>query len=389
MSPDCDSSFARARRFALAAVAALLVGCAGPQLTPWRPTPGPNDRLSPGQVERLAVARALVDQRDALGAVRVYEAALDRDDLHVGIARALQEARLAALERGEQWSDFEAWVAADPERGVGPPATLLWRWYDHRARAAEAGGANAVVERLMAARLDPDDPASLRQLDELLEQNSDCIWVHLGRASTLLRMGRLGEARSALDRALELDLGHAPTRRLEALLLAREGEGEAYVLALERWLDETADDPLVTAAERDRASLDLAAAYLDRGRFRAARDRLDELIESPQFDELASEPRYEAFLLRAAAREGRSDFRGALDDAERARVEAPARVEPWVQIAILQQHRLGDPQAADAAWAQVEALAAQVPADERLPAFLQALRARVERANAVVDGVQP
>lgn len=374
--PPARRAAGLARIVALALLAAAAAGCSSTRLTPWNATPGPYDRLSPGQVERLGAARTLLDQRDALGAVRVLESAQDRDSLHVGIAVALQEARLAALERGDHLPAVEAWRADQRPDADDAPAELLWRWYDAAAR--ERG---EVVARLMAARLDPDVRASLRQLEELAADEPGCIWAHLGRAHALLQLGRLGESRAALEVALGLDAGHPRTRRLEALVLAREGEDQTAIAALERWLKETADDPLVTAAERDRAELDLAAALVEAERYRPAQRRLDDLIESTRFDNLDARPRYHAFVLRAAAREGRGDFEGALEDAERARVEAPTRLLPWVQIAILREHRLGDPDAAREAWLMVEQLAVEAPDEDRIGAFLYAQRARVERAR--------
>ncbi|QDU68863.1 tetratricopeptide repeat protein [Engelhardtia mirabilis] len=363
-------------RLAVLLLAALVAACSSPRLSPWIEQPGPYDRLSPGQDERLSVARALLDQRDAVGAARVLETAQRRDPLHAGIAVCLQDARLAAVLRGDQLQELEAWREANRSQEQDAPDELLWRWYDAIARERAE-----VVDRLLAARLDPDARASLRQLEVLSLDEPGCIWAHLGRAHTLLKLGRLSEARRALDTALELDPGHARTRRLEALVLAREGKDELAVEALERWLEKTADDPLVGATARDRAELDLAAALLEAERYKAARKRLDRLIGDPHFDDLDVEPRYQAFVLRAAAREGRGDFSGARDDADRARVEAPTRLLPWVQIAILEEYRLGNPDAAAVAWRRVEELAVDAPDADRIGAFLYGQRARVERAR--------
>ena len=372
-------------RIAVLLLAALVAACSGPRLSPWIERPGPYDRLSPGQSERLGVARALLDQRDAIGAVRVLEAAQRRDPLQAGIAVCLQDARLAAVLRGDELDEVETWRRANRPMDEDPPGELLWRWYDAIARERAE-----VVDRLMAARLDPDTRASLRQLEVLSEDEPGCIWAHVGRAHTLLKLGRLTEARKALDVALEMDPGHARTRRLEALVLAREGKDEYAVAALERWIEKTADDPLVGAGARDRAELDLAAALLEAERYSAARRRLDRLIGATQFDDLDTQPRYQAFVLRAAAREGGGDFVGAREDAERARVEDPARLLPWVQIAIIEEYRLGNPEAARAAWLRVEQLAVDAPDNDRIGAFLYGQRARVERARleAVLGGAE-
>jgi tetratricopeptide (TPR) repeat protein len=362
-------------RLALA-VGLWLVGCAGPQLSPWVPDPGPYDRLGPGQTERLQAARRAADEGDLEGAIRTLEEVALRDPLHAGVAIALQETRLKLLQRGGRLPALDQWRERHRPLDDAPPATVLWQWYLARARTT-----GEAIDRLLAARLEPDRRAATFQLEELVRDEPDLAFGHVGLAHAYLLGGEIAAARRSLDAALALDPGQVRARRLEAPLLAREGQVPLSLKALERWLERTADDPLVSAADRDAVQLELAAALLDAERFGPARARLDRFIDGPRFDVLPAELRSQAYLLRAAAAEGQGRYREARDDAERASREVPEKVLPYVQIAILEEYRLGNPAAAREAWAAVEERAGNAPSEDSLGAFLYAQWARVGGAR--------
>jgi Tfp pilus assembly protein PilF len=294
----------------------------------------------------------------------------------VPLALALQDARLEHLEAGGSLDFLDAWLERHPDRRDADPARELWSW--HLSRSRTDGGS---LDRLLTARLEPDRAGALYQLRLLSEEYPDDPWPWLGVAHAELRLGHVGEARAALERALELDPSNPRAHRIECLLFARSGEERAAVLALERWLERTSDDPLTSPAERVAVELELAAALLDAERFQAARVRLDLFLDPARALGLDLGARYRAHLLRAAALEGLGQWGAALTEATAAADLEPARLMPQVQRALLLQYRLGDAGGALEAWARVEQLAESAPEGDLLGAYLFAQRARVERAR--------
>ncbi|MEM7310671.1 MAG: tetratricopeptide repeat protein [Planctomycetota bacterium] len=326
---------------ARAGVAALLalVACRAPSFDPYEEAPGIYDRFTPLQLEALVQADELF-VRGQVEVARRYLASLAAaapDNLVV--ATRLQEVELQLLADGLTVPG----VALGEEQL--DPASRLRPLYMRRALVE--GTASAYV---LAARLASEEEAAIGLLDEALRRDPDCVWAHYAFAWHHAAAQRFGEAQSALERALALDPGHPPSRRLEAALLARSGDVERATRAHRFWLERYGDDPRTSRRHAADARLDLAALLV--------------LGEEPEeaLDELAAIDRGELSdatsleLVRATALQVAGRVSAALAVARAAAAAAPDDVRPRQQEAILLGEHLGDEQAAREAWEAVLSL---------------------------------
>ena len=185
---------ARAQR-ALAVLAAILgagacalFGGSGPDYEASR---GPCDALPGGELERVAEARALIEDGLPAEARGVLLEVAERRPENVPLAILLQEVELAL---------------AGPE---GAPTVA--------AEAALRSAAHpTLVTRLLAARLEPDPARAREQIEAALAIDPRSAWAHYAIAHLEARSGNWVGAERWLERALERDPGLLPARRLEA-----------------------------------------------------------------------------------------------------------------------------------------------------------------------------
>ncbi len=356
----------------LALGGALVLGaCAGPSVLEWGGEPGVSDLFQPGQLEALTVVR------DDLEAGR-RERALERlvelgrvapQNLTIGSLR--QDLELELLESGGTIESLTRDLVSAARSSEGSPRTLLRRWY---ALRAEEGG--TVQELVLAARIEDDELAALRLLDEALGLDPREIWAHFGRAHVLVRLNRLADARAALNVALELDAGHPRVRALEAALIALEGDRPRAIRAHVQWLRETGGDPRVSGDIRDQAILDLVELELAEERYDSAYGRL-----------MAFEPRSPALAVRrlldlVVAADGVGSFDQALASAREAAELDPSEFRAHIQEAKLLEVRFGDRPGARDAWRRAaESAGAASSGGEGGEAALQLLAAQVELAR--------
>lgn len=346
---------------ALLLLAVLPLACGSPRVSWEGSWNAPYGALDPDQRKALAAARD--DQ--AAGRLEQARRRLATllggapDNLELGVV--LQDVERQLLERGDPANpQLAEALAGHPE-----PAEALRSLYASRAEASPS-----VAGFVLAARAETDAIAEQTLLERALELDPSCAWAHYGRAHALLRdrprTDRWVRAREALARALQLDPAHLRARRLEAWIFAQEGDAAAAARALEVWLRRTAGDPRVVRAERLTAQLDLAIAWVMSGHSPEAVSLLAGLEGEPH-----ERSRRLAVLAVALHQDGQ--FEAALDAARRAESAEPGSLLPVVQQALLLQHDLGDPEAAEARW---RAVAEGGGAD--LASMLQVLRARVE-----------
>lgn len=368
------------RAVALLASVLIIAACSATRLAPW-----PDTAQGPGYdaatLADLDAARMAIDARETAEAIRLLREVRERLPEDVDVAIALQDAELAHLERGESLDELRAWLEVNPGRVDPDPLREYWTWYLARSRAS-----GEPLDRLLTARVELDRLGALYQLERLAEELPEWIWGHLGLAHSQLLLGQVEAARRSIDRALELDPGNVRVRRMEALVLGREGEDALAIVALDRWLERTENDPLVGLAERDAAILELSAALVDARRYEAARDALNELIAGERFEALPRDVRYDAYLIRSAANADDGQYVEALADAERAALEFPGGLMPHEQRAVLLEYHLDDPDGALEAWQTLEREADLSTEEGRLRTYLYALRARVEQARLSGDG---
>ena len=326
----------------LIGLASLLQGCRGPELRKYTANPGPYDVLAPAQEERLARARRYLDSGADESARVVLEALAVElpDNLTVGVM--LQETELEMLSAGRAPDALEVRLA---DR-AGTPAERLAA--DYAARAEER---RAPATLVLSARLAADPARARELLEEALALDPDCIWAHYGLAFLDARGGESRAALVVLERALELDEGHLPSRRLEARLLQRLNESARAQHALESWLEDTAQDPRVGPEDRAEATVDLASALIFAGEEAEALEWLEPIDPA----HLGAGPDLE--LLRAAALDSQGDPQEALRAAQDARGLDPSDPLPRVQAAMLYELRLGDPAAALEEWRAAASLA--------------------------------
>lgn len=348
-----------ARRRALLAAPiffALSLACRGPSAPEWSAEP----------VRDSGAALVASGERERAGeweeAHRILTEGLLQHPGDFDLAARLQDVELRLLERGEAPADF---LSSD-----GTAIERLRRAY--RARADRVGDARSL---LLAARVEDDLLAALYLVQlAAAKEDADAV-VHYGHAHVLFALGRLGEARQALERAFATRPGLSRARRLEARVLAAQGEEREALVALDAWLERSALDPRLSAGQRADAQLEAAGLELGLDQAGAALERLESLgpYEGKRGARLE--------LLRAAALEGRRDLEGALLAARRAAQLDPSDPLPLLYEALLHGRRRGEPIAARKAWvALLERLSAQ-EGEFDPAAVLVALRARVELAQ--------
>jgi tetratricopeptide (TPR) repeat protein len=254
---------------------------------------------------------------------------------------------------------------------------------DYRLRAAREGESPASL--VLAARLEEDVQAAQALLVRALELDPLHVWAFYGMAHLFAVQGRWDEAGQWIDRALAIDPGHLPSRRLEAAMLTRSGARAEAAAALERWLDQSQADALIDPRARTAAQLDLALLRVLNNDTKKARSLLLSMADDPH------EPVRRLCIL-AGAEHAQGGFRAALEAAEAAeQAVASAGDEstlPMVQQAVLYDDALRDREAGRAAWERVV-----IGTGDRsdLSALIQTMRARIvlERAMERAEEVAP
>lgn len=323
----------------LAVLALLAIASCGAPRRDYRGQRGPYDELGAATLASLEHARELRLGNQPQRAHEILEplARVQAEKLAIGVE--LQEVELTLLESGAVLPGV-----GDPE-DARPPAERLRAHYLSRAEAAPSAAA-----LVLAARLERDAPAALRLLDAALALDGDCVWAHYGKAHVLLRSEDYAAAGEALKRALDLDPGHLPTRRLEVRWIAEGGNAGLAAAALRQWIAEAQGSPLVSSMELRHARVDLAILYAIRGDPDDAQDLLDEILAEARAngDELDTR----ALAARAAALFSRGRFADALRDVQEARTIDRDDVLAASQRALLIE-ATGDRPEAAAAWSDV------------------------------------
>ena len=248
-------------------------------------------------------------------------------------------------------------------------------------RERARGQAEAEPDRLhlLAAARVEDDPAAARAwIERALAQAPDDAWAHYALAHREARDGDWVAAGRRLERALAIDPGHIPARRLETMVLARGADRDEAIAALARWLHNAARDPLVSARELDQARLDLAQLLILDEQAEEARAVLAQLEEPER-----AGARVE--LVFAAVEQAQGRPVRALDAARAAGDQDPRATLSAVQEALLQEDWLGDRAAARAAWERVLARANE---GSDLSSVLSGLRARAALERLGAPGAQ-
>ncbi|MDF1836580.1 MAG: tetratricopeptide repeat protein [Planctomycetota bacterium] len=294
------------------------------------------------------------------------------DELDLGFA--LQDVEKQLLAQGALPQMQEGLSAPSIAGAPGPDqatsrqldsASVLKFWYARRAAQSPS-----IPSLLLAARVETDPAKALNWLDRALDLDPTSAWAHYGRAYILLKQRdqyRWRNSREALARALALDPSHVLARRMEAWMLAQEGDTGKAAIALERWLIATEFDPRVGHESRVEARLDLARVWLTIGKVDPALRELRSM-EGEGFD------RERRLLLLAVALTEKGDAEGALSVVRQAGLIPGVGVLPWVQEALLLEHWFEDGSSALVLWKQIleEAGESSDPA-----VLLQSFRARV------------
>jgi tetratricopeptide (TPR) repeat protein len=333
--------------------------------------PGPYDRLAPLQLEGLAlVQEEIADGRSEAAAERI-DALLRAAPQNLWLAALRQDLELEALQLGGSIPELDADLRAAGRSLAGGPRDRLRRWYAVRAESL-----GTAFDLVLAARIEDDELAALRLLDEAVSVDPACVWAHYGRAHALLRLKRVEEASAALDRALDLDASHPRARRLETALLALGKDREPAIAALRTWLRETEGDPRVGPFDQQAAVLDLVELELGAERYAQAYGRLAAMEGmTPQLE-------VRRLLYLVVAADGVGAFDEALAAARRAGELQPENFRAHVHEALLLEARFGDRTGARDAWAlAAETAAAASSAGLDGDAALQLLAARVELAR--------
>ncbi|MFT5200081.1 MAG: Flp pilus assembly protein TadD [Planctomycetota bacterium] len=294
------------------------------------------------------------------------------DELDLGFA--LQDVQSKMLALGELPQMQEGWIEPSIAGQPGPgqatsqqldSASVLKFWYARRAAQSPS-----IPSLVLAARVETDPTQALTWLNRALALDPTCAWAHYGRAYALLRQRdqyRWRDSRAALAQALVLDPSHVLARRMEAWMLAQEGDTGQAAIALERWLIATEFDPRVGHKSRVEARLDLARVWLTAGRVDPALRELKSMEGEP-YD------RERRLLLFAVALTEKGDAEGALSVVRQAGLIPGVGVLPWVQEALLLEHWFEDGQGALVLWKQI----LEEAEDSSDPAvILQSFRARV------------
>jgi tetratricopeptide (TPR) repeat protein len=332
----------------LSLVLACLCACQSAGLSLWSTSPGPYDQFSRAQLEQLGAVRALLADEDVDGALKRLEDLRRQEPQNLTVAAVLQDTELAALERGLRLPALEQELDASQRGPDAGPRTRLRRWYAWRA---EQRGTS--FELVLAARIEDDDLAALRLLDQAVSVDPKNVWAHYGRSHVLLKLNRLEEARGALARALELDPGHPRVRRLETAVLGLGKKPALAKRALRTWLLEVERDARISRREWLDGALDLVGLELAEERYPESLNLIESLsVETP-------EQAWRLELYRAVAQDGLGQFEAALASARRAQQLRPAGFRAFAQEALLHQHRFNNLEAAIASWEQAAELADQ------------------------------
>ena len=331
----------------------LLLGlsCSAARSSRWEASPGPYDQFDPPRLTALAEARERFESEDLPGAMEGLEALLRQDPLNLTVAALLQDAELAALERGFEVEGLEPPSAAAARGAEAGPRTRLRRWY--AARAEQRGSSFDLV---LAARIEDDTVAALRLLDRAVEIDPKNLWAHYGRAYELLKLNRVEESRGALSRALELDPGHPRARRLEITLLGLGKDRARARAALRTWLLELEGDARVPRRDWIDGALDLVALEQEQEGYS------DSLTLLTRLEPLTPEQAWRRELLFSVAYESLGRHGEALEAARRAQGLRPAGFRAFATEARLLQYRFDDLPGALAAWEQTAELANQAGA---------------------------
>jgi tetratricopeptide (TPR) repeat protein len=316
------------RRWSLTGAAVLaslaLGGCLASRgaAPDWGAAPAPP---GPEQRERqliLAAARAELQRDNGPSAQHILAPLLEAEPGDFATARLYQDAQCLGASEGE----------------------LRQLLRQSRERAAREG--NDFVALLLAARLEPQPEVARTWLERAAAVRPNEVWVSYAFAHLEASRGDWARAASHLKRALELEPAHAPSRRMEAALLARRGQRQQAIAALERWLERTAEDPLIGADDRAEAALDLAQLLIQEQRLSRARAVLSKVDR--RGTSRARALTCEAALLQADGQSAR-----ALERSREAQAADPLDPLPVVQEALLYENEMGDPRAALAAWQRV------------------------------------
>jgi len=331
-----------ARAIVLAGLFALglCAGCASPRLSDYAEQPGPYDALSPVELRVLEGARAFAEAGDLDLAQRRLATLCAALPENLVAATALQEIELEILARGGELDGLPP-ADADAPDPPGVPNVIARLYPRYRGRAETYGTAAAAV---LAARLAPDAETAEAWIYRALDADPACVWAHYAQAFTLAGEKRFEPAVDALERALELDPGHPPSRRLEAELLARRGEVERAIEAWRAWLTRYGGDPRLHPSLEAEAHLELANLLAQQGDAEAALATLD------AFDEARLDDPIDAALIRVVALDAQGRVADALAAARAAADAAPDDPRPLVQEALLLGDRRGDADGARAAW---------------------------------------
>lgn len=284
--------------------------------------PASSAQLPPEELAVVADARAKLEAGDARGALEQLAPLVGRHSSHVRLAILAQEARLAQL-------------PADSEE---EPAAALFPDYLERAESDDTA-----LAWLLAARLAPSPQDARVLLERAARLDPRSAWVPYARAHGFCLERDFTRARSVVARALELEPGHAPSRRLWAMLLANAGQVRDAIDVLVSWLKGAETDPFIGPRERAEGEVDLASLLvLDREPEQAL-----EVLRAVDPQALADPARGE--LVRAVASDEAGRPERALELARHAAELDPAGLLPLVHEAILQKKR-GDAPAERAAW---------------------------------------
>jgi tetratricopeptide (TPR) repeat protein len=299
--------------------------------------PGPYDRIEEPDLARARDARAALERGDARTAQSILTGLFERLPEHVPVGAMLQDVQL------ELFASLPEAARAESERELAER---------HRARAEREPQPAWLV---LAARVEPDRLAAVRLLERALEIDADCVWAHYGLAHVHARAGDFSEARESVEDALALDPGHMQTRRLEINLLARAGESDRAIPALEAWLADAVDEegranPFLGPAAVASARIDLATLRVVAGEPAEALLELERAGAGDRPGTLPPEERVRAALVGAASHFalGRPDLALAL--AGRAAEASPEGALPLVQQALIFEYEKGDLEGARVAW---------------------------------------
>ncbi|HED66708.1 MAG TPA: hypothetical protein ENJ09_14275 [Planctomycetes bacterium] len=294
---------------------ALLASCSSTRT--YRSRPGVYDRVPEGWLPVLREARADLDRGDARAAHDLVLPLAERRPKLIPVRIFFQDVQLRLLEAGEEVGGFRLPDGLDAR-------DVLADIYLERADARPTA-----QDYILSARLRRNGQSALKALDRAAEVDSDCVWVHYGRAYRHALLRHFPEARADVKRSFRRDPGHLPTLRLEASLLAGAGETKSAIRALEVWLDRTAEDPLVEPSTRAEALVDLAALeVLDH----EPKDALT-ILSDVRVDALVDPARAE--LVRACALQDLDQRALALSAARRARELDPDDLLSLVHEAML------------------------------------------------------